>query len=305
MAETPDTQPAPAPGVSDDDPDSSTRSSFFSRFFRRDASEDAEGDGRPGQRPPDRARGIGTREMLINLRKLRRMRVDDVSVPRADIVAVSETATLEEVVAVFQSSTLSRLPVYAETLDQPRGLVHLKDLALRYGFGAAPPAFDLSGLMRPLLYAPPSMPIGVLLQKMQTAHIHMALVIDEYGGVDGLVTIEDLLEQIVGEIEDEHDEDDETELVAREAPGVFLAQARMDLEDFEAAAGVRLSDPELAEEVDTLGGLVIRLAGRVPARGEVVRDAEGHEFEVVDADARRIKRVRVRLQAGAPAAAAE
>ena len=138
---------------------------------------------------------------------------------------------------MFQSSTVSRLPVYRETLDQPVGLVHLKDLALRYGFGASAEGFDLRGLLRPLLYAPPSMPIGVLLQKMQAARIHMALVIDEYGGVDGLVTIEDLIEQIVGEIDDEHDEA-EGQLWSREAPGVYLAQARIDLADFEAATGV-------------------------------------------------------------------
>jgi magnesium and cobalt transporter len=210
------------------------------------------------------------------------------------------------VVAVFQESELSRLPVYSETLDQPLGLVHLKDLALKYGFGAPADAFDLAGLIRPLLYAPPSMPIWVLLQKMQAARIHMALVIDEYGGVDGLVTIENVLEQIVGDIADEHDEA-ESQLWAEEAPGVFLAQARMDLDAFEAMAGVRLAPPELAEEVDTLGGLVIRLAGRVPVRGEVVPHPDGHEFEVVDADARRINRVRVRLAAAdrAPAEAAE
>ena len=242
----------------------------------------------------------------MNLRNLRRIRVDDVAVPRAEIVAVSEHATLDEIVAVFQSSASSRLPVYAETLDQPVGLIHLKDLALKYGFGAQAGDFDLQGLLRPLLYAPPSMPIGVLLQKMQSARIHMALVIDEYGGVDGLVTIEDLLEQIVGDIEDEHDED-EGELWSCEGPGVYLAQARMDLDDFEKAAGIRLVEPEHAEEVDTLGGLVIRLAGRLPARGEVVAHPDGHEFEIVDADARRIKRLRVRLKAGAdaPAAAAE
>ena len=143
------------------------------------------------------------------------------------------------------------------------------------------------------------MPIGVLLQKMQAARIHMALVIDEYGGVDGLVTIEDLLEQIVGDIDDEHDEA-ESQLWTREAPGVFLAQGRVDLEDFEAAIGVRLAEPELAEEVDTLGGLVFRLSGRVPARGEVVLHPDGHEFEVLDADARKIKRLRVRLGGATP-----
>jgi len=163
----------------------------------------------------------------------------------------------------------------------------------------------LAGLLRPLLYVPPSMPIGVLLQKMQAARIHMALVIDEYGGVDGLVTIEDLLEQIVGEIGDEHDED-ESQLWSREGDDVYLAQARMDLEDFEAQAGVRMADAELAEEVDTLGGLLFRLAGRVPARGEVVTHPDGHEFDVLDADARKVKRLRVRIRrAGEPEAAAE
>ncbi len=304
MSETSDGQAAVGPDMSEDeDPDSQSRSSFFSRLFRRD-SEDEE----PLSEPTDESRAMlnGARDMLLNLRKMRRMRVDDVSVPRADIVSVPEHATLEEVVAVFQSSTVSRLPVYSETLDQPLGLVHLKDLALKYGFGSSGGEFDLSGLLRPLLYAPPSMPVWVLLQKMQTARIHMALVIDEYGGVDGLVTIEDLLEQIVGDIADEHDED-ESQLWAREAPGIYLAQARMDLDAFEEAAGVTLVTPEVAEEVDTLGGLVIRLAGRVPVRGEVVLHPDGHEFEVVDADARRIKRLRVRLAAGAgaPAAAAE
>jgi magnesium and cobalt transporter len=222
------------------------------------------------------------------------MRVADVSVPRADIVAVPADAGLADVVEVFKTSTLSRLPVYSETLDQPIGLVHLKDLALGYVFEAPDAGFDLTSLLRPLLYAPPSMPIGVLLQKMQAAHIHMALVIDEYGGVDGLVTIEDLLEQVVGDIADEHD-DEVSQLWTQEAPGVFLALARLDLEDFEAAAGVQFVAPELAEEVDTLGGLVFRLSGRVPARGVIVAHPDGHVFEVVDADARRIKRLRVRL----------
>ena len=252
----------------------------------------------PGRRRADGA-VAGARGMLVNLRNLRRLRVDDVSVPRADIVAIGRDATLDEVVAVFQESTLSRLPVYSETLDQPLGLVHLKDLALKYGFGAPAETSTSAGLLRPLLYAPPSMPIGVLLQKMQAARIHMALVIDEYGGVDGLVTIEDLLEQIVGDIADEHDEDESAALEPARRPASTWRQARMDLEAFEEAAGVRLAPPELAEEVDTLGGLVIRLAGRVPARGEVVVHPDGHEFEVLDADARRIKRLRVRLSAPA------
>jgi magnesium and cobalt transporter len=296
MAELPDGHAAAGPFAADDeDPDSTGRSSFFARLFRRDQPED--------ETDPARDGGVSGRDLRMNLGKLRSMRVDDVSVPRADIVAVPADAGLAEIVEVFKASELSRLPVYSETLDQPLGLVHLKDLALQYGFGSGDAAFDLPALTRPLLYAPPSMPIGVLLQKMQTARVHMALVIDEYGGVDGLVTIEDLLEQIVGDISDEHDEA-EGPLWMREAPGVYVAQGRMDLDDFEDAAGVTLADPALADDVDTLGGLVFRLAGRVPVRGEIVRHPEGHEFEVTDADQRKIKRLRVRLNAGAGASAA-
>jgi magnesium and cobalt transporter len=298
MADLPDGHAAVGPQARDDeDPDSPGRS-FFSRLFRREPSDDDEPP-QPGS--ANGAAASGGRELMVNLRNLRRMRVEDVSVPRPEIVAIPENAGLPEVVEAFKTSTLSRLPVYGETLDQPLGLVHLKDLALVHGFGTPAGDFDLKGLIRPLLYA---LPIGVLLQKMQAARIHMALVIDEYGGVDGLVTIEDLLEQVVGDIADEHDEV-EGALWAEEAPGVYLVQARMDLEDFEAVAATRFADRELAEEVDTLGGLVNRLAGRVPARGEVVRHPDGHEPEVVDADARRIKRLRVRLATGSAVEAAE
>jgi magnesium and cobalt transporter len=300
MGETSDGQTAAGPRLSDDgDPDSPARTSFFSRLFRRDAPE---GEGLASA--SSAAAATGAREMLVNLRKMRRMRVEDVSVPRADIVAVPADAGIDAVVEVFKTSTLSRLPVYSETLDQPLGQLHLKDLALQYGFGAPAAEFDLRKLLRPLLYAPPSMPIGVLLQKMQAARIHMAMVIDEYGGVDGLVTIEDIIEQIVGEIDDEHDEA-EGQLWTEEGPGVFLAQGRVDLDDFEEAVGLRLADPGLAEEVDTLGGLVFRLSGRVPARGEVVPHPDGHEFEVLDADARKIKRLRVRLRGDRAVEAAE
>jgi len=266
---------------------------FLSRLFRRDT----QGSGpEPGGASQDTlAAQAGASEMLVNLRRMRDMRVDDISVPRSDVIAVADTATLDEVVAVFQASTMSRLPVYEDNLDHPLGQLHLKDLALRHGFGADAGGFEMRPLLRPMLYAPPSMPIGVLLQKMQAARTHMALVIDEYGGVDGLVTIEDILEQIVGDIDDEHDEI-EGKLWTREASGAYIAQGRMDLEEFEAEAGVRLADAELAEEVDTLGGLVFRLSGRVPERGEVVIHPDGHEFEVLDADARRVKRLRVRLR---------
>jgi magnesium and cobalt transporter len=178
-------------------------------------------------------------------------------------------------------------------------MVHLKDFALTHGFNGDSTPFDLPEMLRPLLFVPPSMPIGVLLTKMQAERRHMALVIDEYGGVDGLVTIEDLIEQVVGEIEDEHDTD-EDQSWALEKPGCYIALARTPLEEFEEEIGVSLTahDTVDEEEIDTLGGLVFMLSGRVPARGEVVVHPDGPEFEVIDADPRRIKRLRVRVPQG-------
>ena len=242
---------------------------------------------------------------IDGMMNLRRMRVYDVSVPRADIVSVPDTITKAELVNVFRESGLTRLPVYTGTLDTPIGMAHLKDLALKHGFNGKGADFDLKQMLRPLLFVPPSMPIGVLLAKMQTERRHMALVIDEYGGVDGLVTIEDLIEQVIGEIEDEHDLD-EANNFTREKPGVYMAFARTPLEEFEAEIGLNLTDHDDidGEEIDTLGGLVFMLAGHVPARGEVVPHPEGPEFEVIDADPRRIKRMRVRLKATAAGDAA-
>ncbi|MDO5606300.1 MAG: hemolysin family protein [Paracoccus sp. (in: a-proteobacteria)] len=226
---------------------------------------------------------------------LRRMRVDDVAIPKVEIAAAPLTATLDELVEMFREHGFSRLPVFRGTLDSPMGLIHLKDLALKHGFGTRPGGrFSLRPMLRPLLYVPPSMPIGVLLQQMQKDRIHMALVIDEYGGVDGLVTIEDLIEQVIGEIEDEHDEA-EGGLWIAEKPGQWLVQARAPLDELEQETGLRLSSDEAEEDIDTLGGLIFMLTGRVPVRGEVIPHPSGTEFEVVDADPRRIKRVRLRL----------
>ena len=233
---------------------------------------------------------------VLGLLNLRRMRVEDVSIPKPDIVAVPVTITRDELVEVFRESGLTRLPVYDGTLDTPIGIANLKDFALRHGFNGKSPRMDLRDMLRPLIFVPPSMPLDVLLQKMQTERIHMALVIDEYGGTDGLVTIEDLIEQVVGEIEDEHDIHEAKSWVM-EKPGCYLAQARTDLEDFEAEIAMTLTNPDEVdeEEIDTLGGLVTMLAGHVPARGEVIMHPDGPEFEVVDADPRRVKRLRVRL----------
>ncbi|MGR3503819.1 hemolysin family protein [Pseudaestuariivita sp.] len=254
--------------------------------LRPQGDAEAEGAGAPSTEPRP------THGMI----NLRRMRVEDVAIPKVEISAVPSSITLEELVAVFRESGLSRLPVFDGTLDTPTGFVHLKDLALEHGFGASADGFAMDTLLRPLLFVPPSMPIGVLLAKMQTERRHMALVIDEYGGVDGLVTIEDLIEQVLGEIEDEHDTDEDA-FWTLEKPGCYLALSRTPLDEFRDVLGVDLTAPEGidAEEIDTLGGLVFMLSGHVPSRGEVVPHPSGVEFEVVDADPRRIKRLRVRV----------
>lgn len=229
----------------------------------------------------------------LGLSNLRSLRVDDVAIPKVDIAAVPLDIGKDDLVAAFRDHGFSRLPVYKGTLDHPQGLILLKDLALQHGFGAGG-RFSLKRMLRPILYAPPSMPAAVLLQKMQRDRVHMALVIDEYGGVDGLVTIEDLIETVIGEIEDEHDEV-EGALWKEEKPGVFLAQSTAPLDEFEAAIGLTLRTGEDDDEIDTLGGLVFLLVGRVPTRGEIIPHLSGAEFEVVDADPRRIKRLRLRL----------
>ncbi len=282
----------------EDDP---AEAGFFERVirpFRRHGPDDsAEADMNSA---PRHAHQVRSHDIL----NLRRMRVEDVAIPKADIVAVPDTVTREGLVEQFRDTGFSRLPVYSETLDSPVGMVHLKDFALRHGFCAphddAQQEFALSEMLRPLLYVPPSMSIGVLLQKMQSERKHMALVIDEYGGVDGLVTIEDLIEQVIGEIEDEHDLEDE-DYWTLEQPGQYLALAKTPVDEFEAETGVSLTDAEDIdpEEIDTLGGLVFMLSGRVPVRGEVVQHPSGPEFEVVDGDLRRIKRLRVRLNGSA------
>ncbi|MCB2121025.1 MAG: HlyC/CorC family transporter [Rhodobacteraceae bacterium] len=260
---------------------------MFSALTPSEPDEDTSQPAQRGEAPAQLA-------ALPGIANLRRLRVDDVAIPKAEIVAVPVTISLSDLVAKFRESGFSRLPVFKGTLDSPLGIIHLKDLALQQAFSDAKPRFSLRKLLRPLLYAPPSMPIGILLQKMQSERIHMALVIDEYGGVDGLVTIEDLIETVIGEIEDEHDTS-ESGLWTLEKPGQYIVQARAPLDEFEAEIGMKLADEEEGEEIDTLGGLVFMLTGRIPARGEVVPHESGSEFEVVDADPRRIKRLRVRL----------
>ena len=264
-------------------PDDRGGAGFLSRLVGAFTSYEA--DDEPPAPRPEPSHG------LLNLRK---MRVEDVMIPKAEIVAVPVDIEMEELVQVFRESGMTRLPVYDGTLDTPLGMAHLKDFALQHGFNGTGATFNLRAMLRPLLYAPPSMPIGVLMTKMQSDRMHMALVIDEYGGVDGLVTIEDLIEQVVGEIEDEHDIAEEG-FWTEESDGCWLVQSRAPLNEFEAVVGRRLVEEEDEEEVDTVGGLVFMLAGRVPARGEVIHHPGGPDFEVVDADPRRIKRLRMRI----------
>jgi CBS domain containing-hemolysin-like protein len=278
------------------------------------------------------------RKMLSGLLRFGASRVDEIMVPRADIIAIEEMMPLGELVRLFEEAGVSRIPVYHETLDDPRGVIHIKDLfrwisaevagrALREptkqrsaygdpparseseakaGTGVKPDLnrIDLTRptaalkLRKPLLYVPPSMPAMNLLVRMQATRIHMALIVDEYGGTDGLVTMEDLVEQIVGDIEDEHDEE-EADLIADDPKLGLLASGRAAVKDLEARLGLKLLKPEEEADIDTLGGLVFAIVGRVPARGELIHHASGVEFEVLDADPRRVKRLKIHLPRGA------
>ncbi len=257
------------------------------------------------------------RLMLQNILQFGQQRVSDVMVPRADIIAVDAQTTLSELFSVFIDANHSRIPVYRETLDEPLGMVHIKDLVnwiAKAGAKKKPAngknctaepkkGFSLSGIrldktvsaasiMREVLFVPPSMPAADLLVKMQSTHIHMALVVDEYGGTDGLVSIEDLVEEIVGEIVDEHDAPDGP-LIRTQTDGSLVADARAPIEELEELLNVDLVPDEDEDDADTLGGLVFTLVGRVPTRGELVRHNSGLAFEVLEADPRRLKRLKV------------
>lgn len=275
----------------------------------RDDIEDALADAEPDDDISPRER-----DMLRNVLGLRTQRVDDVMVPRADIVAVSIDMTLGDLLRVFREEGHSRIPVYHETLDDPRGMIHIRDFVdyiasqaektselvprklsqLRVGLGKIDLSIPLSSvnILRPVLFVPPSMPALDLLVKMQTTRTHMALVIDEYGGTDGLVSIEDIVEIVVGNIEDEHDEE-EGEMIVPSEDGTFIVDARANLEDVTRLVKLDLSEIEDAEDVDTIGGLIGMLAGRVPLRGEIIPGPGTIEFQILDADPRRLKRARI------------
>ena len=232
---------------------------------------------------------VEERTMFRNLLDFGRLDVADVMVPRADILSVQESVTLNDLIALICEHGHSRVPVHRGSLDDVIGMVHIRDVLAFWGRSDE---FQLFSVVRSLLFVPPSMPIQELLLEMRATKIHMALVVDEFGGTDGLVTIEDLVEEIVGEIEDEHDRTIEPRLTDR-PDGLLDADARVLVSDLEAKCGVDLLSDERSEEIGTLGGLVCELAGRVPLRGELITHPSGMTFEIVDADPRKIRRLRV------------
>lgn len=239
---------------------------------------------------PDGIADEGERAMIRNLLEFGDLDADDVMVPRADIVAVQRNLSLDRLIETFTECDHSRLVVYGESLDDIVGMVHIKDV-MRYW--SRRDEFRLDVVIRPVLFVPPSLALGEVLLRMQARRCHLAIVIDEYGGADGLITIEDIVEEIVGDIEDEHDQEEEPPITVL-ADGVIEADARAPIESVEAVLGTRLVLDELEEEIDTLGGLVVALAGRVPAPGERVEHPGGLEFEVVAADPRTVQRLRIR-----------
>jgi CBS domain containing-hemolysin-like protein len=256
----------------------------------------------------------GERAMLRNILRLREVRVEDVMVPRADVEAIDLSTSLGALLALFEQSGHSRMPVFCETLDDPRGMVHIRDVVAhitrvarhKKGRGQrkpGPPAsLDLSNidldstigelnLIRTVLFVPPSMLASDLMTRMQASRTQMALVIDEYGGTDGLVSLEDIVEMVVGDIEDEHDEDEP--MIEQTGDGIFVVDAKAEIDEVAARIGEEFKVGEHAEDVDTIGGVIFNALGRVPTRGEVVQAIPGFEFHVLDADPRRIKRVRI------------
>lgn len=241
---------------------------------------------------------LAHKDMILRAARFDRLKVADVMRPRAEIVAIEANATLGEAARVFSESQHSRLPLYGETLDDPQGFIHVRDvlsLLTPDEAGEAKAQFSdraLARIRREILYVPQSMTLATLFLKMQSSRIHLALVVDEYGGTDGLVSMEDLVEQIVGAIEDEHDED--ASLVIERPGGAFEVDGRAPIDQLEAKLGTALEIPEHEDEFDTAGGLAVALAGRLPQRGEILHHPSGFDVEIIDSDPRRVKRVRIK-----------
>lgn len=278
-----------------------TAPGFWGRLFKRSTPVDPTLAPNPTDMHSEK--GLAAQERMMSAaERFHLLRVDDVMVPRADIVSIDNSATLTELSSAFKEAGHSRLPVYKETLDDPVGMVHIKDLLPYLMFDAKgrtaktyPQRKVLPYIRRPVLFVPPSMLAQDLLRRMQARRMHMAIVVDEYGGTDGLVTIEDLIEPIVGDIDDEHDEleSEVQKITVPSGQSVWEADARISIETFEDTLGREFATPDQEEDVDTLGGLIFTMAGRVPERGEIIKHADGIEFEIIDADSRRLKRLRI------------
>jgi CBS domain containing-hemolysin-like protein len=261
------------------------------------------------------------RSMMQNLLGFADLRVDDMMVPRANIVAAEETSNMRDLLAQFIDANHSRMPIFRESLDDIVGMIHVKDY-LRWmatkgtkkkvkgaaAAGIALAAVELSSsikqhpsMIREVLFVPPSMPAPDLLIKMKTSHIHLAVVVDEYGGTDGLVSLEDLVEEIIGDIADEHDTDAEEGMIRKQDETIYVANARISISTLDEMFKVDLLPDDQEDEADTLGGLVFEMAGRVPTRGEIIRHASGLEFEILESDPRRVKRVRIHVKPPTPA----
>lgn len=256
------------------------------------------------------------RSMMLNLLGFADMRVDDLMVPRASIIAADETSSMRELLAQFIEANHSRMPIYRESLDDIVGMIHVKDY-LRWmtnkgtkkktksatSSGVNLAASELSStvkqhpsMIRDVLYVPPSMPAPDLLIKMKASHIHLAIVVDEYGGTDGLVSLEDLIEEIIGDIADEHDTDAEEGMMRKQDETTYVANALISIATLDEMFKVDLLSDDQEDEADTLGGLIFEMAGRVPSRGELIKHPSGLEFEIMESDPRRVKRVRIHLK---------
>ena len=308
----------------DKSPEPKRAPTFLSRLRRRlagnkDLRESLEGvieshaeeTGGPGM-------AADARSMLGNLLNFQDLRVDDLMVPRADIIGVDESESLRVLLDRFTEANHSRLPVYRETLDDVVGMIHVKDF-LRWMnskgrtsksksvAGLSLSASELSStvkqhssIMRDVLFVPISMTASELLFKMKSTHVHLAVVVDEYGGTDGLVSFEDIVESIVGEISDEHDDDDEDVLLKKQNETTYMADARVAIATLDETFAVDLLSDDQEDEADTLGGLIFEMGGRVPVRGEVIAHPAGLEFEIVESDLRRVKRVRIHVKKAGP-----
>lgn len=252
----------------------------------------------------DQDLGAEEHELLMKTLAFADLRVEDIMVPRADIIAADAATSFADLVQCFAEAEVSRMPIYRGSLDEVIFMVHIKDLfrvlaesRVQDGLPDSGAAVQLADIQRPILFVPPSMRLPNLLLKMRATRIHMAVVVDEYGGTDGVVTIEDLVEQIVGDIEDEHDTDGpDTDMLTAIDACTYEAGARLDVEDLEKALDRKLRTSEELEDVDSVGGLVTAIAGRVPQKGEIVQNGHGLSFEVLEADPRRLKKLRVRVE---------